>query len=168
MRPSFIVPVLVLLVIALAGAEAARAQGPTVVRTPGAQGFEVGNGNGRAVVTRVGAIFLDVRSGRVRIVDLPGGRPPFHNRCGGRTGHRISSTTIEYRGSNIRCRIWSGTARRPWQVIMRGRGISASGIVRGSLTLDAARKGAVGVFRIGDRAERRWPRDPRTYVLRRK
>lgn len=163
MRRSLIV--LGLLLVPLAGTEVARAQFDSVIlRTPGAQGFEISGGKGRAVVTRVGAIFLDVGRGRVRIVDLRGGRPPFH-RCN-KAGRRVSPTTFEYRGRGLSCRVYSRRGG-PWQLIMQGRGISASGIVRGSLTLDAARRGPLGVFKIGDRAERRWPRNPRTFVLRR-
>jgi hypothetical protein len=163
MRRSLLV--LGLLLVPLTGAGAAHAQlDPVLLRTPGAQGFEISGGNGRAVVTRVGAIFLDVRLGRVRVVDLPGGRAPFH-RCS-RAGRRVSPTTVEYRGAGLSCRIYSRRGG-PWQVVMRGRGISASGVVRGSLTLDAAARGPLGTFTIGDRAERTWPRHARTYVLRR-
>ncbi|HXV57222.1 MAG TPA: hypothetical protein VD704_05075 [Gaiellaceae bacterium] len=151
--------------VVLLGGTAAHAAVPVVARTPGAELFELRGGNGRAAVSRLGSIFLSVRTGRVRIVDLPGGKRPFFN-CGSRTLRRISSTTVEVRGTSIRCRVWSGDGGRPWQVIMRGRGISASGVVRGSLTLDAVSRGAPGTFRIGDGDLRRWPRNARTFVLR--
>jgi hypothetical protein len=151
--------------VLLLGGTAASAAVPVGARTPGAEGFELRGGNGRAAVARVGAVFLSVRTGKVRIVDLPGGNRPFFN-CGSRTVRRISSTTVEVRGSSIRCRVWSGQGGRPWQVIMRGRGISASGVVRGSLTLDALSRGAPGTFRIGSGDLRRWPRSARTFELR--
>jgi hypothetical protein len=150
--------------VLLLGGTAASAAVPVGARTPGAEGFELRGGNGRAAVARVGAVFLSARTGKVRIVDLPGGNRPFFN-CGSRTVRRISSTTVEVRGSSIRCRVWSGQGGRPWQVIMRGRGISASGVVRGSLTLDAFDTGPTGRFQIADRPVRRWPRVVRTYPL---
>jgi hypothetical protein len=103
-----------------------------------------------------------VARGRVRVVDLPGGTRPVR-RCN-RRGVRVSAFALEYRGRNVRCLVFG---QGPWQVVMRGRGIYASGKVRGSLTLDAPSVGATGIYKIGSRDFRRWPRAPRTFGLRR-
>jgi hypothetical protein len=136
---------------------------PTTFRTPGAQFLELRFGNGRAVVSRRGSLNMRVVNGRIRIVDLPGGPRP-NRRCN-RGGVRVSSVAMEYRGRDVRCLVWGDA--RPWQAIMRGRGIFASGRVLGSLTLDAVNSGATGIYKIGSRDFRRWPRAPRTFVLRR-
>jgi hypothetical protein len=132
-------------------------------RTPGAQSFQVWNGHGRAVISRRGAVFVNLGSGRVRVIDLPDGKAPWH-RCNSE-GRRVSGTTIEYRGRDVRCRVSSLGEARPWQLVIRGHGIFASGVVRGSLTLDAFDEGPAGRFQIADRPVRRWPRVVRTYPL---
>jgi hypothetical protein len=135
-------------------------------RTPGSQFVEVRNGNGRAVISRRGSVIITVaRFGVVRLVDLPGNGHPNMN-CN-KSGRRISATTLEYAGSNLRCRVSSGQAGAPWQSVVRGRGIFVSGVVKGSLTLDAFNSGRAGTFRIGSGGWRVWPRSAHTYVLRR-
>jgi hypothetical protein len=139
-----------------------------LLRTPGAEGVDLSGGNGRAVVARRGSLFLTIGSGRLRIVDLPGaGTPNFGGPCQSRA-RRISRTTVEIVGRNIRCRIWSGDDGGPWQAIMRGRRISAGGVVKGSLTLDGANAGDVGLYRIAGGEWKRWPRRARTFELNRK
>jgi hypothetical protein len=152
------------LLVALAATVAPTASATDVAaRTPGAQSFQVWNGHGRAVISRRGAVFVNLGSGRVRVVDLPGGKAPWH-RCNSE-GRRVSETTIEYRGRDVRCRVSSLGEARPWQLVIRGRRIFASGVVRGSLTLDAVDEGPAGRFQIADRPVRRWPRAARTYSL---
>ena len=51
---------------------------------------------------------------------------------------------------------------------MRGRRISASGVVRGSLTLDGANAGPVGRYKIAGGQWSQWPRRARTFELNRK
>jgi hypothetical protein len=148
--------------VSLAGGSAADAA-PTTFRTPGAQSLELRSGNGRAVVSRRGSLNIRVVSGRVRIIDLPGGPRP--NRSCNRRGVRISGVAVEYRGRDVRCLVWGDS--RPWQAVMRGRGIYASGKVLGSLTLDAVNVGSRGRYKVGSRDFRLWPRAPRTFVLRR-
>jgi hypothetical protein len=152
------------LILALAAAFAPIASAADVAaRTSGAQTFELRNGHGRAVVTRRGTVLVNVQRGRVRVIDLPGGRPPRH-RCTGEE-RRVSETAIEYRGKDLRCSVSSLGQARPWQLVIRGHGVFASGVVRGSLTLDAVDTGRAGRFQIGDRPLKRWPRAPRTYAL---
>jgi hypothetical protein len=158
---------LVLIVVAglaAGGAEAAFGVVPVKLRTPGAEYVELRGGSGRAVVSRRGSLNVSIGRGRLRIIDLPGGVPPSIN-CDARW---ISSTTRQVRGRNIRCLIWSGDAMAPWQVVMKGRRINASGRARGSLTLDGRNSGSLGVYRIAGRDWKRWPRRARTFVLERK
>jgi hypothetical protein len=141
------------------------ALGSVLLRTPGAEFVEVSNGNGRAAVTGRGALNIQIDRGEIRIVDLadPGRRILS---CRSRV-HRVSARTVEIRGRDVRCLVWSGSSAR-WQAIMTGRGISASGSVRGSLTLDAAERRTLGRYRIAGRSWQRWPRSAHTYVLRSK
>ena len=120
------------------------------------------------MVTRRGSLLVNVGQGRIRIVDLRGGgRPNLSDKCR-RRARRVSPTAVELEGRNIGCLIWSGPNGGPWQAIMRGRRISASGSVRGSLTLDAANRGLPGRYRIAGGQFRQWPRRARTFELNRK
>jgi hypothetical protein len=161
-----ILVLIVVAAIATGAAEAAFGGVPVKLRTPGAEYIELRGGSGRAVVTRRGSLNVNIGRGRLRIVDLPGGIRPNIN-CQSRA-RWISSTTRQVRGRNIRCLIWSGDAVAPWQVVMKGRRINASGRVRGSLTLDGRDSGSLGVYRIAGGDWKRWPRRARTTVLHRK
>jgi hypothetical protein len=152
---------LTLLAAASLAAGGAAEAATTAFRTPGAQAFELRTGNGRAVVSRRGSLNTRVVRGRVRIIDLPGGSRP--SRSCNRRGIRISRVAVEYRGRDVRCLVWGPG---PWQVVIQGRGIYASGKARGSLTLDGVNSGSPGIYKIGSRDFRRWPRAPRTFVLR--
>lgn len=148
-------------------AEAAFGVVPVSLRTAGAQLVQLDGGRGRAAVTRQGSLLVNIGKGRLRVIDLAGaGRPRLSDECQRRT-RRVSRRTVEIRGRNIGCLIWSGAGGSPWQAILTGRRISASGAVRGSLTLDGAQTGTTGLYMIGDRGWQRWPRAARTYVLRR-
>jgi len=152
--------------LATGGAEAAYAQFPVLPRTSGSELVELQHGNGRAVVAKQGTILVTVRRGRIRVVDLRGGGRP-NVRCNKRL-RRVSATTVEYVGSDLSCRVWSGENGGPWQVVIRGRGIFASARVRGSVTLDGVDAGPTGRYRIAGGGWKRWPRNPQTYVLLRK
>jgi hypothetical protein len=154
--------------LATGAAEAAFAQPPALLRTPGSEFVELQGGNGRAVVTGRGSIAISMRRGSLRIVDLPQrGRPRLSSECRERA-RRVSPTTLQLRGRSIGCLIWSGETGGPWQAVMRGRGIFASGRVKGSLTLDAVDAGPTGRFRIGGGNWQRWPRVVQTYGLNRR
>jgi len=162
MRRTTFLALLAAVSLAAGAAAHAAPTASTTFRTPGAQSFELRSGNGRAVVSRKGSINVNVARGRVRVVDLPGGTRPA--RTCNRRGVRVSAFALEYRGRNVRCLVFGAG---PWQVVMRGRGIYAGGKVLGSLTLDGVNAGSRGMYRIGNRDFRRWPRPPRTFVLRR-
>ncbi len=152
-------------VLAASAAEAALARVPVPARTAGAQFLELERGNGRAAIAKRGTVLVTVRAGRIRIVDLPGGGRPRPN-CNKRP-RRIRPSAVEVRGPNARCLV-SSARGGPWQVIVEGRGIFASGRARGSLTLDGANTGYRGRFRIGDGSWRRWPIRAHTYGLLRR
>lgn len=164
--------VVLIAVAALAtwAADAAFAGVPVLLRTPGAEFVQVKHGNGRAVITRRGSVIINlVRRGQVRIVDLPGGGRP-NSRCN-KAGIRVSPSVVQFRGPALRCHVSSGKTGGAWQAVIRGRGIFASGAVRGSLTLDAVDRGPTGSYCIGDCGDgdfRAWPRRARTYGLDRK
>ena len=151
--------------LAAGAAEAGLGAVPVSLRTPGAELFQLRDGKGRAALTRRGSVFITLGRGRIRVVDLPGaGRPNLSPPCR-RRAQRVSLRTIEIRGRSIGCRIWSGDNGGRWQVIIRGRGINASGSVLGSLTLDGADRGPTGAYWIAGRSWQDWPRSARTYVL---
>jgi hypothetical protein len=164
-------PILVLLTIAALSAAAAQSASggvPVLLRTPGAEYVQLGGGNGRAVLARRGSIFVIVRSGRLRVVDLPApGHPNINDTCR-RRAKRVRPNAVEIKGDNIRCRIWSGTAGGAWQVILSGRGINVSGVVKGSVTLDALNRGYPGRYKIALGDWHRWPRRVKTISLNRK
>jgi hypothetical protein len=153
-----------LLSLVVAAAALAAGGAPAAVTssavTAGGESVQTFNGNGRAVVAKRGSVLSAVRRGRIRVVDLPGGRRP--SRSCDRRGRRVSPIAVQYRGRDVRCRVWGAG---PWRVTFRGRGISVSGIVRGSLTLDALDTGRTGKYKIGDRPRRPWPRAARTFRL---
>jgi hypothetical protein len=151
--------------LAVGAAEAAFGSVPVLLRTPGAEFVELQDGNGRAAVTGRGALNIQLDRGRIRVIDLSDpGRPNLSDgkRC---RAHRVSRRTVEIRGRDLRCLVWSGENGAKWQVIIRGRGINAAGSVKGSLTLDAADRGPTGRFKIGEQGWRNWPRRAHTYVL---
>ena len=149
--------------IAMWVAHASYGQAGSALRTPGAQLLELRAGYGRAVIGRRGSVLIRVSVGRIRVVDLPGGGRP--NRSCNKRGVRVSRSTVQYSGRDVRCRVWSGTAGGPWQAVLTGRGINAAGSAKGSLTLDAYNTGPRGRFRIAGGQLRYWPRAVRTYTL---
>ena len=135
--------------LALAGSSATDASGPIAQRTPGAVGVSLRDGVGYARVSRRGSLLVRIGRGRIAITDLPHGPPPSVT-CD-RSGRRVDSSTVVYRGRGVSCRVFGG----PWRVRLRGRNIDADGVVRGYLTLD--REGARGRFSIDGGGYRSWP-----------
>jgi hypothetical protein len=82
----------------------------------------------------------------------------------------LSSGLIRYRGRDENCGAnitlsVSSEQSGPWHVRIRGRGINVSGVARGSLLLDGANTGPTGRYSVAGRAEKPWPRQPRTFTL---
>jgi hypothetical protein len=161
MRRSFVV--IFVAALAMWAADASYAQADYSLRTPGAELIELRAGYGRAVIGRRGSVLIRVAVGRIRVVDLLGGGRP--NRSCNKRGVRVSRSTTQYRGTDVRCRVWSGASGGPWQAVINGRRIFAAGSVRGSLTLDAFDTGPRGTYRIAGGALRYWPRTARTFEL---
>lgn len=158
--------VIVVAALAMWAADASYGQVGYSLRTPGAELIELRGGYGRAVIGRRGSVLIRVGTGRIRVVDLPGGLRP--NRSCNKRGLRVSRTTVQYGGTDVRCRIWSGASGGPWQAVINGRRINAAGSVRGSLTLDAFDTGPRGTYRIAGGPLRYWPRTARTFTLLRR
>ena len=135
--------------LALAAVPATQGAAETALRTPGAVGVSLRDGIGSAAISRRGSLLVRVGRGRIWVTDLPGGTKP--NVSCDRSGTRVSSSTVRYRGYGVSCRVFGG----PWRVRMRGRNIDADGVVLGYLTLD--REGAKGWYSIEDSAYRLWP-----------
>jgi hypothetical protein len=134
-------------------------------QVPGSEAVELRRGIGYAALWDRGAVLGRVALGRVRVINLRGAGPPsgWVRGCERRRGRLVG--TLYCQGSNLRFWIHGGT----WKVQLRGRGINASGVVRGTLALDRAPQGR-GVYRIGDEDVdnpfRRWPKDLTFYSLR--
>jgi hypothetical protein len=135
------------------------------LRVPGSEAVELRRGIGYAALWDRGAVLGRVYRGRVRVINLRGGGAPsgWVRGCERREGRLAGALYCQ--GSGLRFWIHGGT----WKIQLRGRGINASGVVRGTLALDRAPQGR-GVFRIGDEDVdnpfRRWPRDLTFYRLR--
>jgi hypothetical protein len=144
-------PFLVLLLAAALAATAVAAAGASLAKTPDADGLELVAGHGRAVVRSQGFLFGKVRRGQivattnVRLRHCARRQAEDSGRvvCSGR---RLRFASPEYPAS--------------WRIVLRGRGITASGVVRGCLILDGADSGETGRYSIGGNQEyRAWPRE---------
>src|SRR6266545_105087 len=82
---------------------------------------------------------------------------------GSESRRRISPTLIAYRGTELRFRVYNTAGR--WRLRLSGRGISASGFVRGCMTLNGFDVGPTGWYRIQSPDFKRWPRQATTYRL---
>lgn len=144
-------------VLALSATPATHTATNTAANTPNAVSLALVDGRGFAAVKRRGSLLMRVGYGRIWITDLPGGTTP--NVSCDRSGRRVSSSTVVYRGRGVSCRVFGG----PWRARMRGRNIDASGVMRGYLTLD--REGSKGLFSIDGGPYRPWPAERKTYRL---
>jgi hypothetical protein len=122
----------------------------TVARTAGAVSLELKGGAGYASISERGAVLGRMRRGRIVVRHLSSGAAPsgFVRGCEWRRG-RLSGT-LKCRGRDLRFYIHDGA----WRVRLRGRGIHASGVVRGYLVLD---DGTAGTYSIAGGTARRWP-----------
>jgi hypothetical protein len=149
-RREFMRLVISAFAIALAAAVAAPA-GATLDRTPGTDAVQLVSGRGRALVRSQGFFFGKVRRGRVVATQ----NVRLRN-CKQR--HKVAdSGLVSCRGRGLRFVSPAYPAR--WRIALRGRGINASGIVRGCLVLNGADSGETGKYSIGtDDDFESWPR----------
>ena len=146
----------VLLIAFVAIATTAVSATSALERTQGAVGLELRSGRGRAVVKSQGFFFGRVRRGRIVATE----NVTLRN-CNRREKSE-STGLVTCRGRHLRFL----TAKSPWKVVLRGRGINASGVVRGCLVLDGADSGDTGEYKIGDENEfKPWPRTRWQHVL---
>jgi hypothetical protein len=122
-----------------------------------ASALELEGGRGYAiVVSEDGVLFARVARGQIVVGDRRGGAATDVDVSGCDSTRRRGRTLI-CAGRNLSASIVDGR----WRVALRGFGISATGMVEGSLTL----RGTRGTYRIGSGDERRWPRRERTFRL---
>lgn len=145
----------VLVAVAFAASAAVAAHG-AVAKTSGGEAVQLVDGVGFASVRNRGTFIGRVRRGKIvatRNVRLGG--------CERRG---------EAGGNMIRCKgRWvtvNTIGANRWRVRLRGHGISASGIVRGCLTLDARNSGEPGRYSIGAAGDfHDWPRSRKRFKL---
>ena len=138
----------VLMVVAVVASMAGAAHG---AKTPGAVSLQLYEGAGFAKVRNGGNFIGRVRRGKIvatRNVTLSG--------CESRK--QVGGNMTRCRGRSI---TFNTVSAGRWRVRLRGRGISASGFVRGCLVLDARNSGDTGSYSRGDGDWHAWPR-PRT------
>jgi hypothetical protein len=115
-------------------------------------------GKGLAIVkSNAGTAYGRVAKGRITIVDPPRGKETkvSVSNCD-EIRHPKARTTVCI-GDNIGFLVQYGA----WTTTLRGRGINASAVVRGTLKL----RGTRGRFSIDGGQSRKWPRVMRTYKL---
>ena len=125
----------------------------------GGESLTLANGRGYAAVTSSGGTILGrVAKGRIVVTDYPRGARTKVSFSGCDTKKRISRRTVVCAGSNLSFSVVDGR----WRVVLRGRGVNASAVLQGSVTLE----GSGGTYAIGDPDnDRSWPRSTRTFRL---
>ena len=139
---------------------AAYAATPYGARVAGSRTVELGKGRGFAVLGSRGAALGNL-SGRIEVIDVPGGGSPqgYVRGCERRTGKFSGRLTC--RGAGLRFLVYGGT----WRIRLSGNRINVSGRIRGRLGLDRADRGT-GWFEIGSSERHRWPATLTFYVVR--
>ncbi len=155
---------LLLLSAVLALTVTAAGEAATVsARTSGSESFELSRGKGQAIMAKRGAVLGTVGRGKIKITNLADGPRPkgYVTGCERRRGSW--SGVLVCRGRDLRFYVYDGT----WRVRLSGRGINASGVVRGYLSLGplSERAGSSGWYAIGDGPFRPWPASWRTFRL---
>jgi hypothetical protein len=159
MRQSLLIGALLLCGLSVPGALVAQLS----ARTTGSVSLSLKSGRGLAIIQSHGALLGRIKAGRVVVT------PNVVVRCW-RYRARLASGMVRYRGVRKGCtyvtfRVFSSDGT--WRVRIKGRGISVSGVVRGSLALDGANTGRTGTYSIAGSKFRSWPRRLHTYSLAR-
>jgi hypothetical protein len=146
--------------VALATAAAAQAAPTLAARVPGSEPYEIGKGEGYAVLGNRGAALGNL-GGRIVLIDIAGGGSPegYVRGCRKRSGSFTSRLVC--RGPNVRFLIYGGT----WRVRLNGTSIDVSGRLRGKLGLERA-EGGSGWYTIDFSSRRRWPATLTFFVVR--
>jgi hypothetical protein len=132
-------------------------------RSAGSEAFELDRGKGQAIVAKRGAVIGGVRRGKIKIKHLPAGPAPQGYVTGCERQYGSWSGVLVCRGRGLRFYVHDGT----WRLRLRGRGINASGVVRGSLSLGrlSATAGSAGWYSVGGHGYRPWPPTWQTFRL---
>jgi hypothetical protein len=150
-----------LFILFLVSCLAVPAAGATVERTTGSVYVQFMDGAGAARVRYRGNFLGRVERGRIvatRNVTVSGYA----------TRRTLASGLIEYRGPNSSHAAmgFRTPADFAWRLRLFGRGIDATGFVRGCMTLNGVDVGATGSFKIGQAGTTRsWPRTATNYRL---
>jgi len=144
-------------IVLVAGVVAAPTSSAVILeRTSGSAEVEVRAGAGVAKIRFRGTFIGYVARGRIVATNNV-------TVTGSESRRRISPTLIAYRGTELRFKVFNTEGR--WRLLLKGRGISAGGFVRGCMTLDAFDVGPTGWYRIKSPDFKRWPRQATTYKL---
>jgi hypothetical protein len=159
---------LTLAALVVAASASALPSSLTSTRVRGSEGLELSAGRGYAVLADRGAVIGNVRSGWIRITNIPGGGDPSGRvrGCERRSG-RLSGQ-LHCAGRGLSFYIHDG----PWRIRIKGNGINVSAVMRGRVGLDRKacsrrmfRNGKCS-FEIGDGPTRRWPARLRFFAVR--
>ncbi len=145
------------MLLALVLAPVANAQFERAVEA-GGESLSLQNGRGHAVVTsRDGVMFARVGRGRIGIRNYARGTQTGWKVSGCDRRTRVARRVVCV-GRNLSLSIIDGR----WRVALRGKGINASAVLQGSVTLE----GTAGTYAIGDPEDTHpWPRSARTFSL---
>lgn len=147
-------------VVGLTLAAAASASAAIELRAPAGSSSRVqlSNGKGIAILhSEDGTTLGVVVNGRIKVVDPLRGKDTQIRLWGCEERRRPAPRTTVCLGDDIHFSVLVGV----WTVTLRGRGINASAVARGTLRL----RGTRGTFSIDGGAARRWPSVMRTYKL---
>jgi hypothetical protein len=124
----------------------------------GGESLSLDAGRGYAVVTsRDGVMFANVGRGRIVLRNHARGAHTEWKLSGCDRRSRVARRVVCV-GRNLSLSVVDGR----WRVALRGRGINASAVLQGSVTLE----GTAGTYAIGDPDdEHSWPRSARTFSL---
>jgi hypothetical protein len=143
---------ILLVAVAVAASMAGAAHG---TETPGAVSLQLYDGAGFAKIRNRGNFIGRVRRGKIvatQNVTLSG--------CESRK--KLGANMTRCRGRSI---TFNTVSASRWRVRLRGRGISASGFVRGCLVLNGRNSGDTGSYRRGEGDWHAWPRSRTRFQL---
>jgi hypothetical protein len=147
----------IILIVLVLSVVAARTSSAVIrERTPGTAAIELRAGAGTAKIRFRGTLIGYVARGKIVATNNV-------TVTGQESRRRISPSLVAYRGSELRFKVFNTNGQ--WRLRLNGRGISASGFVRGCMTLNGVDSGPTGWYRIESSDFRRWPRQATTYKL---